>query len=306
MARLHAKEKPMRLSALLLVLLCGACQTAPKPEAPKTQTWEEFIRARPSTFIANRTQQLAHERQLIEQRGLAEEYKRIRALVDAHLPPGDYTMQEPGATAAILRQHRVDSTTVSLLEYGYRSRHLAARQQAYSLVRAAASGFGDADSLVLLSPVVLVAELHRIDRKPDNSAYLVYRVTEPIKSAPPPGSEFRLLLNPPFPTIVPKPGDPPPPPPPPNPPMSELGSHKSAVFFLRPRESLLRPRTDEVPDHARTLFGPMPISGEQVMPGYHSGTSPTTLPAIRAAARAQLCSPGYVPVVEGANLAHKC
>lgn len=296
----------MRLSALLPLLLCGACQTASKPDAPATQTWEEFIRTRPSNYIAGRTQQLAHERQLIERQGLAEEYRRMRALVDAYLPPGDYTMQEPGATAAILRQHRVDSTTVSLLEYGYRERHLAARQQAYSLVRAAASGFGDADSLVLVAPVVLVAELARVEQRPDNSAYLVYRVTEPIKSAPPAGSEFRLMLNPPFPTIVPKPGDPPPPPPPPNPPMFELSRHKSAVFFLRSRQSLIRPQTDNVPEHARTLFGPMPISGEQVMPGYHSGTLPTTLAAVRAAARAQLCSPGYVPVVEGDSLPRDC
>jgi len=296
----------MRSCVILPLLLCSACQTASKPSAPAMQTWEEFIRARPSTFIASRTQQLATERQLIERQGLAEEYRQVRALVDAYLPPGDYTMQEPGATAAILRQHRVDSTTVSLLEYGYRASHLAARQQAYSLVRAAASGFGDADSLVLLAPMVLVAELDRVDRRPNNSAYLVYRVTEPIKSAPPVGTEFRLVLSPPFPAIVPKPGDPPPPPPPPNPPMLELSRHKNAVFFLRPRQSPIRPRTDEVPDQARTLFGPMPISGEQVMPGYHSGTLPTTLAAIRAAARAQLCSPGYVAVIEGTNLAHKC
>lgn len=296
----------MRSLALCPVIFLIACQSTPKSAVPATQTWEEFIREHPSTYIQSRTEQLEDERHRLERQGLAKEYETVRALVDSYLPPGNYVMQEPGATAAILRRHRVDSTTVSLLEYGYRARHLAAPQQAYSLVRAAASGFGDADTLVLLSPIVLVAELDRIDRKGDNSTYLVYRVTEAIKSAPPIGSELRLVLNPPFPTIVPKPGDPPPPPPPPNPAMWELSSHKSAVFFLQPPETLVRPLGSEIPGQPRPVFGPMPITGEHVSPGYHSGTAETTLPAIRSAARAQLCSPGYLPVVSGIDLPHRC
>ena len=290
----------MRNLVLFPMLILSACQTAPKSVVPATQTWEEFIRTRPSNFIQGRTEQLAAERHRLERLGLAKDYEVVRALVDTHLPPGNYTMQEPGATAAILRRHRVDSTTVSMLDFGYRGRHLAAPQQAYSLVRAAASGFGDADTLVLLSPIVLVADLTGIDRRPDNSAFLVYVVTEAIKSAPPPGTEFRILLNGPFPTISAPPGAPPPPPPPPNPGLTELSSHTRVVFYF---DSIKEADGKRIGD---TNFGPMPIEGQRVRPGYHSTTAETTLAAIRAAARAQACSPGYVPVVVTSGPPERC
>ena len=159
---------------------------------------------------------------------------------------------------------------------------------------------------MLASPIVLVADFVRIDRKQDNSADLIFRVSEPIKSSPPVGSEFRLPLNGPFPTITPAKGAPPPPPPPPNPAMHELGGHKRSVFFLQPAASIIRPRGSELPGQPATVFGPMPMSGDRVLPGYHSMTRETTLAAIRATAKAQQCSPGYVPVAKGINLPKPC
>jgi hypothetical protein len=282
-------------------MLLGACNAAPRTAPAASQS---YTPPRPDTWAKSRLEELDTQSRQLRTPVLVEDWEAIGRRVEQVLPKNDKAFS--GATAEQVRQMKVASATNFLIEAGYRAEHLAAEQQGYSLITAAASGWGDADALVLLSPMVLVADLDRIDRKPDNSAYLVYRVTEPIKSSPPVGSEFRLLLNPPFPTIVPKPGDPPPPPPPPNPPMWELAARKSAVFFLQPPETIVRPLGSELPSQPRMVFGPMPIEGERVLPGYHSMTAQTTLPAIRATARAQLCSPGYLPVVQGVDLPHKC
>jgi hypothetical protein len=293
---------------VLIPLLASACaQTPPpQPQSQRQQTWEEFIRERPDTFIQSYRASIDAEAARLRAAGLGRNLDFIRAQVDAQLPPGNYTLQATGATAAILRRLRVDENANLLVRAGYRIRHLAAPQQARSLVSAAADRFGDADALVLFAPIVLVADLDRTDKKPDGSADLVYRVTEAIKSAPPVGSEFRLFLSGPMPAINSKPGDPPPPPPIPNPAMQELGGYKRAVFFFQPPNKV-EPRPNSIAGEPVTLFGPMPIGdGDRVLPGYHSGTQPTTLAAIRAAARAQLCSPGYVPVVRGSDLPHRC
>ena len=293
---------------LLFALAASACahQAPPVPEPPRQQTWEEFIRERPDTFIQTYRASIDAETARLRAAGLGEDLAYIRAQVDAHLPPGNYTLQATGASAAVLRQLRVDDTANRLVRAGYRVRHLASPQQARSLMSAAADRFGDVDALVLFAPIVLVADLDRIDQKPDRSADLVYRVTEAIKSAPALGSELRLLLNGPMPPINQKPGDPPPPPPIPNPPMQELGGYKRAVFFLQPQDSVT-PRPNVPPNQPVTLFSPMPIGdNDRVLPGYHSGTQETTLAAVRAAARAQLCSPGYVPVAAGKSLSLPC
>lgn len=230
----------MRMMLIVPMMFLGACQTTPKSVVPKMQTWEEHIRDHPSTYIQSTTEHLAAERLRLEQLGLAEDYEAVRELVDAYLPPGNYASQEPGVTAAILRRQRVDSTTVFLIRTGYRARHLAHPVQARTLVRVAASGWNDADALVLASPIVLVADLDRIDRRPDGSSHLVYRVTERIKSAPPIGNEVRLQLNGPMAPVTAPPGAPPPPMPPPNPGMEELTGHKRVVLFLRLPETITR------------------------------------------------------------------
>ena len=52
----------------------------------------------------------------------------------------------------------------------------------------------------------------------------------------------------------------------------------------------------------RCAAGEVPIDGERVLPGYHSVTQETTLAAIRAAAAAQRCSPGYVQLVNAGEI----
>lgn len=267
------------LSAASLIAQTGR----PAPPAPVGRTSDDWLQHY-GTSVANETAGLRAA-------GLGADWDAIRPLVAKYLPPQSYA--EPGKQE-IMRGHHIDSTTNFLVRIGYRARHLAHPAQARTLVRAAnISSWDDPDALVLASPVVFVADFVGIDRKADNSADLVYRVSEPIKSAPGAGSDFRHPLNGPFATIAAKPGDPPPPPPP-NPAAWELSTRKS-VLFLR-----------SAPDAIGNFFGPMPVDGERVLPGYHSGSRETTLAAVRAAATAQLCSPGYVPAAEGVDLAHRC
>lgn len=258
-----------------------AAQTPPAP-VPRTR----------DTSLEYYGRMKASETASLRAAGLGADWDRIRPLVERYLQPQTYPYG--GDKHAVLRGYHVASTTNFLVRIGYRARHLAHPAQARTLVRAANIGsWDDADALVLVSPTVFVAELVRIDRKPDNSADLVYRVREPIKSAPARGTLFRHPLNGRFAIAAVKPGDPPPPPPVPNPAASVLAGHNAVLFF-------------RAPTGIGNFFGPMPVNGNRVLPGYHTTTRETTLAAIRAAARAQLCSPGYLPVVPGANLPHRC
>lgn len=286
----------MRIPLLLAVAALAACahrhpaDTAAEPAAEAAAQPERG----PDSWIAHYVAEKEREKSQLFAAGLASDWEFIHEQVLKYLPPQSYPATSHAAQAQ-LREAHAHSTTSFLVRIGYRARHLAHPAQALTLVRAASiTSWDDADALVLVSPTVFVADLIRVDRKPDNSADLVYRVREPIKGAPAAGSEVRHPLNGPFPTVVARPGDPPPPPPPPNPAAWELAGRKSVLFFR------------SAPDAIGNFFGPMPIEGERVLPGYHSTTRETTLDAIRAAAKAQLCSPGYVPVVAGANLEHQC
>lgn len=250
---------------------------------------------RSDTFIASYSASLAAETAQLRAVGLGPDWDAIRALVEAHLPPQDYPLGATGATPSIMRGLHIDSTTNFIVRIGYRARHLAHPAQAGTIVRAANIGsWHDADALVLVSPIVFVADFVRIDRKADNSADLIWRVTEAIKSSPRVGSEFRMMLHGPMPRMRQLPGQPPPPPPIPNLAVNDLGNAKRAVFFR------------SGPGAIGNFFGPMPVEGDRVLPGYHSTTAETTLASIRAAARSQLCSPGYVPVTKGVDLPHRC
>jgi hypothetical protein len=285
------------LTAGFALLAAGCAQPSAAPlraPVPTTEPTPVAVR-RADTFVASYSASIAAETAQLRTVGLGPDWDAIRALVEVHLPPQDYPLGATGATHAIMRRLHIDSTTNFIVRIGYRAHHLAHPAQAGTIVRAAnIRSWDDADALVLVSPTVFVADLVRIDRKPDNSADLVYRVREPIKSAPAVGVEFSYPLNGPFPTVVGKPGDPPPPPPPPNPAAWELASRKAVLFFRAG------------PGAIGNFFGPMPIEGDKVLPGYHSTTAETTLAGIRAAARAQLCSPGYVPVAQGIDLPHRC
>lgn len=286
----------MRLLPLLAVLV-AACAQNPQPLLPAVASAPPP--SRPDIWAQSYLQQLGEERKRLRAAGLGADWDAVLARVEVFLPRKD-GRGISGATPAQLREMDVLRTTNFLVRAGYRPRHLTHSAQATTLVRAADSGWHDADALVLVSPAVFVADFIRVDRRPDNSADLVFRVSEPIKNAPVIGSEHRVLLNGPFFVREPKPGDPPSPPPPPNPAMDELSRHGRALFFLMPDPNRPGALT------SRGFFGPMPVQGERVLPGYHSTTRETTLEAIRAAARAQLCSPGYVPVARGVNLPQAC
>lgn len=290
---MRSRKPPVALGSALVAVLGAALLAAgplaaqaprPNPPAPAERTSD--------TSLEHYGRSKAAETASLRAAGLGADWDRIEPLVERYLPAQTYPYGPD--KHRLMRAYHVASTANFLVRIGYRARHLAHPAQARTLVRAANIGsWDDADALVLVSPTVFVAELVRIDRKPDNSAELVYRVREPIKSAPAKGSEFRYPLNGPFPTIVAKPGDPPPPPPPPNPAARELSGRKAVLFF-------------RAPSGIGNFFGPMPVDGSRVLPGYHSTTRETTLAAVRAAARAQLCSPGYVPAARGIDLPHRC
>lgn len=289
----------MRLTMLVPIIILTACQTAPKPAAPASQSWEEFKRDRPDTFIASYNQVLEADKQRLIQLGLEKDLKAIRAAVDFHLPPGNYTLQATGANAAILRRLRVENVTNNLVTYGYRVAHFGDTAEAKRLVRAAAGVFGGPSSdvdLAIFAPTVLVADLERVEDAADGSGTLIYRVIEPLKNAPAKGAEFRLALRGPRP--------PSPYPPPPQPGEGELQLPGRVVLFLSP------PRYAGTGSGPRQRYAritqPMRVDGEKLTPGYHSDIPETTLTKLKAAIREQVCAPGFVPVGAVGGISQSC
>ena len=78
------------VSASILVAagLAGCTTAQPLQSAPRQQTWEEFKRDHPDTFIAGYRQSLAVEAARLRAAGLGEDLDVVRALVSAYLPPG--------------------------------------------------------------------------------------------------------------------------------------------------------------------------------------------------------------------------
>lgn len=277
----------------LLALAATALMSGPLPAQTGRAPPPAPVARTSDTWLQHYGRSIAGETAGLRAAGLGWDWDRIRPLVGRYLPPQTYP--EGPNKHATLRGYHVTNTTNFLVRIGYRARHLAHPAQARTLVRAANIGrWDDPDALVLVSPTVFVADFVRVDRKPDNSADLVWRVGEAIKSSPPLHSEFRMRLHGPMRTITRMPGQPPPPPPPPNLAVNDLGGAKRVLIF--------RP----APGAIGNFFGPMPVDGNRVLPGYHSTTRETTLAAVRAAARAQLCSPGYVPAARGIDLPHRC
>ncbi len=290
--------------ALAALGLIAASPTSAPPPAPGEPGYAEWAAQRAQAYLRSREEEFAKRREMFALAQLQAHYEIIRKAVAQHLRRSEGPTWDPAVTLGTLYRHRVETFTGLMLNNGYRAEQVAHPSGARTLVRAWGNIFGgDADALVLAAPMVFVAEQVRTDKLADGSRHVIYRVSKPIKASLAVGTEFPVELNGPWDWSPGKPGNPPPPPPPPNPAMHELTAHKSAVFFMAPGE-----RVQPMPRPGRpvSIFGPMPIRGNEVLPGYHSGTSPTTLAAIRAAAQAQLCSPGYVPVVAGTNLPHRC
>lgn len=292
----------MRSLALLLLLATAACTRTPPPQAPvqPQQSWEEFTRDHPDTFIQSYAASIGKDAAQLRSAGLADDLAVVRAQVDYHLPPGDYSLQATGANAAVLRRLRVESTTNSLVRTGYRARHFADATQARRLVRAAAGVIGgptaDID-IAVFAPTVLVADRVKVDDRADGSADIVYRVAEPLKNAPAKGSELRFAVRGankgPF-------------PPPPQPGEGEMLSSSRVVLLLQPPETVIVPTGRPPLSDFKRITLPMPVEGERVLPGYHSMAPETTLSALRQAIRAQVCARGYAPVGKGGRTDIAC
>lgn len=235
--------------------------TAPLPADAQVATPEQVARRASDRdhWVDAYTQTVAAETEGLRRAGLGSAWEAIRGKVARHLQPREYSNASPAAHNRLRAAH-IASTTNFIVRIGYRPENLAHPAQARTIVRAAdITNWGDADALILTAPTVFVADFVRLDWKPDNSADLVFRVREPIKGAPAAGAEHRHPLNGPWPDAAARPGDPPPPPPPPNPAAADLLQARSVVFLLA------------APGAIGNFFGPMPVRGEQVEGGYHSG-----------------------------------
>ena len=289
----------MRIVMLLLLAMLPACQTSPKPVEPTMQMLQRPVRTRPDTFIQSYSQALANDRDQLVAQGLAADHATVRAYVDAYLPAGQYTLQSTGATVAVLRRLRVDSVTNNLIAHGYRRNHLADAAQAKRLVRAAAGVFGasltDGD-LATFAPTVAIADLDRVDETADRSTALIYRVVEPIKNAPPKGSEIRVTLR--------GPQAPSPYPPPPQPGEGEMRMAGRVVLFLAPPR--MRGLVQNSGDSYSRVTQPMRLDGEKLTAGYHSDAPEITLTRLRAVVREQVCAPRFKPVGKPGGTSLSC
>lgn len=262
------------LAAVISIAAAASQAPSPPPPAPGEPGFAEFVASRSAAYLRMREDEILKRRQEFARADLQRHYDVIRAAVTRNLRQSDGPTWDPAITPELKHWHRVETVTGLLLNSGYRAEQFVHPAGARTLVRAMDAIFGaETDALVLAAPIVLIAEKVRIERMADNRGYLVYRVSEPIKAAPPVGTEFRVEINGLWPDARAKAGQQPSPPPPPNPSILEFATHERAVFFMAPG-GLIQP----VPRPGRnvSVFGPMPITGERVLPGYHSGTMPTS------------------------------
>lgn len=263
-----------RLVAVLTgaILLAAAMAAQAAPAQRTSDTWLEQY-----------GQSIAGETAGLRAAGLGPDWDRIHSLVERYLQPQTYPAS---GSQKLLRAYHVASTANFLVRVGYRARHLAHPAQARILVRAAnIVSWSDADALVLVSPVVFVAELVRIDRKPDNSAELVFRVREPIKSAPAKGAEFRYPLNGPYATVATKPG---------GPPTAPTAAQPGGMGAGKPRgRPVLPPRTGRAWQFLRSDAGG-PRQGAPRLSQHHLGDDARVCPRRRPrpAVLAGLCPRG--------------
>ncbi|MEO7814761.1 MAG: hypothetical protein ABIR87_04875 [Sphingomicrobium sp.] len=89
----------MRLMLPIAMTMLAACQTVPKPAAPRLVTREQQVHARPDTFVQSYRESIARTRDMLVARNLEADIVAIRAAVDVNLTGGDYTLQATGANA---------------------------------------------------------------------------------------------------------------------------------------------------------------------------------------------------------------
>lgn len=279
-----------------VAILLGACAatSTPQPKSVVQQRPEAFAR-RPNNdaFITNYGQVAEADAQPLRAAGLAEELLAVRSYVVADLPPGNEALVASSAKVAILRQARVSSTANFLIRIGYRGKHFANRAQGSKLVRAAAGALvgGTAADIAIIAPTVAVADLINVEDMPDGAVNLVYRVVEPLKMAPPAGTEIRLLLHGARSPSAPFPGE------------DEMRANKRVVLLLQAPETVIVPPGDPAAVLYARITRPMSVTGDTL---FHSDVPETTLTKLRAAIREQICSAGYVPAAQHGQSSLRC
>ncbi|MCY7270654.1 MAG: hypothetical protein LH485_01165 [Sphingomonas bacterium] len=294
----------MRDALLIPIIALAACQTAPKPAAPASQSWEELKRDRPDTFIASYNQALAADKQRLIQLGLEKDLNAIRAAVDFHLPPGDYTLQATGANATILRRQRVDNIAHLLVGLAYGASAVADAKRAKALVELAAripSGEEKGDAAKLAPTVALVDFVEVVTGAPDPAgrrfSTVRYRVVEPLKNSPPAGTLIRMPGGPTHyadGTMGMSSGD-----------MEMVKPGRYVLYLSRLKMSRIALQSQPVDLYAR-VFGPLREFGASFVPIGESSHPEVTLDDLRRAIRAQACSEGYVPVGNSAVSPQAC
>jgi hypothetical protein len=292
-SRSHSRK--LALLCACAAMLNGCARATPEPTV-RQQSWEEFQRDRPDTFIASYRESIDQQSATLRAAGLGPELDAVTAQVDAHLPPGNYTLQASGANSAVLRQLRVESTANYLVRQGYRAKNFSTPAQAKLLVAAAAGTLGGPtreEDPALFAPVVARVAFVEVESNADAARKLVVRVIEPLKNAPPKGALLRFALDA---------GQPAGYLPTPNPMQDQQLRPGEMVMFLAPAGDGAASDADKF----RRFTQPMRLDGERLMPGYHADVPETTLPRLRAALKQQVCAPGFVPVAGGGGHSLPC
>lgn len=267
--------------ALALSPLAGACAHQTQPQQQQSLSWEEYNRRYPDTYIASVDQSHAAARQRLEQAGLAADLAAVRSAVDLHLPPGNYTLQATGATAAILRRQRVDSIAQLLVRLGYGSSDVADPKRAATLVGIAARAYGSSEKgdAARLAPTVVLADFVEVVTEPPRAdglrfSSLRYRIVEPLKNAPPAGTLIKVPGGPvhyPDGTQSFSTGD-----------LESMRPGRYVLFMAQPK--LMRTAGEPAPATTYTrAFGPLREFNGKFVPVGDSDQQEVTLEELRAA-----------------------
>lgn len=295
----------VRVYLLFLAGVVGACAHPPAEQAPaqaQPLSWDEYTRRYPDTYIATVDHGLAAAKQRLEEAGLASDLAVVRAAVDRYLPPGNYTLRATGSTPAILRRQRVDTIAQWLVETGYRGSAVIHPGRAAELVHRAARVFSDLekDDAAWLAPTVVLAEFIDVVTLPPRPgglrfSSLRYRVLEPLKDSPPPGTVIQVPGGPvryPDGTQSMSTAD-----------LESIRAGRYVLFLSQPKLKALTREQMPVTTYAR-VFGPLRERDGKLVPVGESAMPEVTLDDLRAVVRAQLCAEGHLLIGSEGNSLH--
>lgn len=242
--------------------------------------------------------------ELLRRAGLLADYQAVRAAVDRHLPPANYTNSNIRADAATQRRLRVEQVTQLLVStLAYRAADVATPQQAKRLVELATTPFGDSKSQAAqLSHTALLAEFVEVSTEPGplgtrRFSTIRYRVVEPLKNAPPAGT---LIRTPGGPTINPDGTS--------SVSTADLESVRPGryILYLSQRSMVAKSPTPIPVDLYARTFGPLREFDDSFIPVGESSHPEVTLDDIRAAIREQLCLEDHVLAATGDSPPQPC